>query len=193
MGGWAVSSPQEDSAALNVTAGPAASQDPSPVASERLPSVLCRRVGLCPEPGRRASRVSVTRAPGRAGAVSHDVLGRARRGQALRPQGAVALCRGGGGQPRASGLQVESDISAFTYERTLMMEQRSQMLKQMQLSKTEREREVRGVLVSGRLASTPGPPPPLCCGQGHALMGLGSGAVLLCPSWVRGAGWLLSP
>ncbi|KAK3531811.1 hypothetical protein QTP70_029726 [Hemibagrus guttatus] len=35
----------------------------------------------------------------------------------------------------------ESDISAFTYERTLVMEQRSQMLKQMQLSKTERERE----------------------------------------------------
>uniref|UniRef100_A0A452RM74 Solute carrier family 12 member 7 n=1 Tax=Ursus americanus TaxID=9643 RepID=A0A452RM74_URSAM len=37
---------------------------------------------------------------------------------------------------------VENDISAFTYEKTLMMEQRSQMLKQMQLSKTEREREV---------------------------------------------------
>ncbi|XP_070955229.1 solute carrier family 12 member 7 isoform X1 [Macaca nemestrina] len=36
---------------------------------------------------------------------------------------------------------VENDISAFTYERTLMMEQRSQMLKQMQLSKNERERE----------------------------------------------------
>uniref|UniRef100_A0A8C8ZJK3 Solute carrier family 12 member 7 n=1 Tax=Prolemur simus TaxID=1328070 RepID=A0A8C8ZJK3_PROSS len=36
---------------------------------------------------------------------------------------------------------VESDISAFTYEKTLVMEQRSQMLKQMQLSKTERERE----------------------------------------------------
>uniref|UniRef100_A0AAR2K1H7 Solute carrier family 12 member 7a n=1 Tax=Pygocentrus nattereri TaxID=42514 RepID=A0AAR2K1H7_PYGNA len=35
-----------------------------------------------------------------------------------------------------------SDISAFTYEKTLVMEQRSQMLKQMQLSKTEREREV---------------------------------------------------
>uniref|UniRef100_A0A8C2ARZ5 Solute carrier family 12 member 7a n=1 Tax=Cyprinus carpio TaxID=7962 RepID=A0A8C2ARZ5_CYPCA len=34
------------------------------------------------------------------------------------------------------------DISAFTYEKTLVMEQRSQMLKQMQLSKTEREREV---------------------------------------------------
>lgn len=39
-------------------------------------------------------------------------------------------------------IQHESDISAFTYERTLVMEQRSQMLKQMQLSKTEREREV---------------------------------------------------
>lgn len=39
--------------------------------------------------------------------------------------------------------QVENDISAFTYEKTLMMEQRSQMLKQMQLSRNEREREVR--------------------------------------------------
>ncbi|XP_023590588.1 solute carrier family 12 member 7 [Trichechus manatus latirostris] len=39
---------------------------------------------------------------------------------------------------------VENDISAFTYEKTLMMEQRSQMLKQMQLSKNEREREVVG-------------------------------------------------
>uniref|UniRef100_A0A669DAC7 Solute carrier family 12 member 7a n=1 Tax=Oreochromis niloticus TaxID=8128 RepID=A0A669DAC7_ORENI len=36
---------------------------------------------------------------------------------------------------------VRLDISAFTYEKTLMMEQRSQMLKQMQLSRTERERE----------------------------------------------------
>ncbi|XP_054618601.1 solute carrier family 12 member 7-like isoform X1 [Dunckerocampus dactyliophorus] len=35
----------------------------------------------------------------------------------------------------------DSDISAFTYEKTLKMEQRSQMLKQMQLSRTERERE----------------------------------------------------
>ncbi|CAL8276828.1 unnamed protein product [Lota lota] len=35
----------------------------------------------------------------------------------------------------------ESDISAFTYEKTLVMEQRSQMLKQMQLSRTERQRE----------------------------------------------------
>uniref|UniRef100_A0A8C5C957 Solute carrier family 12 member 7a n=1 Tax=Gadus morhua TaxID=8049 RepID=A0A8C5C957_GADMO len=37
----------------------------------------------------------------------------------------------------------ESDISAFTYEKTLVMEQRSQMLKQMQLSRNERQREVR--------------------------------------------------
>ncbi|XP_059200344.1 solute carrier family 12 member 7-like [Centropristis striata] len=35
----------------------------------------------------------------------------------------------------------ESDISAFTYEKTLVMEQRSQMLKQIKLSRTERERE----------------------------------------------------
>ncbi|XP_041847585.1 solute carrier family 12 member 7-like isoform X1 [Melanotaenia boesemani] len=35
----------------------------------------------------------------------------------------------------------DSDISAFTYEKTLMMEQRSQILKQMHLSRTERERE----------------------------------------------------
>lgn len=40
-------------------------------------------------------------------------------------------------------LQYNSDISAFTYEKTLMMEQRSQMLKQMHLSRTERQREVR--------------------------------------------------
>ncbi|XP_031439899.1 solute carrier family 12 member 7 isoform X4 [Clupea harengus] len=35
----------------------------------------------------------------------------------------------------------DSDISAFTYEKTMVMEQRTQMLKQMQLSRTERERE----------------------------------------------------
>ncbi|XP_017292980.1 solute carrier family 12 member 6 isoform X1 [Kryptolebias marmoratus] len=34
-----------------------------------------------------------------------------------------------------------SDISAYTYERTLMMEQRCQMLRQMRLSKSDRERE----------------------------------------------------
>lgn len=44
----------------------------------------------------------------------------------------------------SSGPQVENDISAFTYEKTLLMEQRSQMLKQMQLTKGERQREVRG-------------------------------------------------
>uniref|UniRef100_A0A8D0CT39 Solute carrier family 12 member 4 n=1 Tax=Sander lucioperca TaxID=283035 RepID=A0A8D0CT39_SANLU len=35
----------------------------------------------------------------------------------------------------------DSDISAYTYERTLMMEQRSQMLRQMRLSGAERQRE----------------------------------------------------
>ncbi|XP_042353485.1 solute carrier family 12 member 7-like [Plectropomus leopardus] len=39
----------------------------------------------------------------------------------------------------------DSDISAFTYEKTLMMEQRSDMLKQMQLSRTEREREIQSI------------------------------------------------
>uniref|UniRef100_UPI0037E98E84 solute carrier family 12 member 7-like isoform X1 n=1 Tax=Semicossyphus pulcher TaxID=241346 RepID=UPI0037E98E84 len=39
----------------------------------------------------------------------------------------------------------DSDISAFTYEKTLVMEQRSQMLKQMQLSRTEREREIQSI------------------------------------------------
>lgn len=38
--------------------------------------------------------------------------------------------------------QHDSDISAYTYERTLMMEQRSQMLRQMRLSNAERDREV---------------------------------------------------
>uniref|UniRef100_I3IUS1 Solute carrier family 12 member 6 n=1 Tax=Oreochromis niloticus TaxID=8128 RepID=I3IUS1_ORENI len=36
----------------------------------------------------------------------------------------------------------DSDISAYTYERTLMMEQRCQMLRQMRLSKSDRDREV---------------------------------------------------
>ena len=40
-------------------------------------------------------------------------------------------------------LQQDSDISAYTYEKTLVMEQRSQILKQINLTKTEREREVR--------------------------------------------------
>ncbi|KAM4708757.1 solute carrier family 12 member 6 isoform 1-T2 [Discoglossus pictus] len=41
----------------------------------------------------------------------------------------------------------DSDISAYTYERTLMMEQRSQMLRQMRLSKTDREREVSSAML----------------------------------------------
>uniref|UniRef100_A0A803TR83 Solute carrier family 12 member 5 n=1 Tax=Anolis carolinensis TaxID=28377 RepID=A0A803TR83_ANOCA len=49
----------------------------------------------------------------------------------------------------------ESDISAYTYEKTLVMEQRSQILKQMHLTKTEREREVR-TLTQTRTTS-PGP------------------------------------
>uniref|UniRef100_A0A3Q3JDN8 Solute carrier family 12 member 5a n=1 Tax=Monopterus albus TaxID=43700 RepID=A0A3Q3JDN8_MONAL len=36
----------------------------------------------------------------------------------------------------------DSDISAYTYEKTLVMEQRSQMLKQIKMSKNERGREV---------------------------------------------------
>ncbi|XP_043117839.1 solute carrier family 12 member 7 isoform X2 [Puntigrus tetrazona] len=44
------------------------------------------------------------------------------------------------------------DISAFTYEKTLVMEQRSQMLKQMQLSKTEREREIQSITDESRIS-----------------------------------------
>lgn len=39
-------------------------------------------------------------------------------------------------------LQHDSDISAYAYEKTLVMEQRSQILKQMHLTKNEMEREV---------------------------------------------------
>ncbi|XP_060706114.1 solute carrier family 12 member 7-like isoform X1 [Hemiscyllium ocellatum] len=45
---------------------------------------------------------------------------------------------------------LDNDISAFTYERTLVMEQRSQMLKQMQLSKNEREREIQSITDESR-------------------------------------------
>ncbi|KAM8822683.1 solute carrier family 12 member 7 isoform 3-T3 [Spinachia spinachia] len=44
----------------------------------------------------------------------------------------------------------DNDISAFTYEKTLVMEQRSQMLKQMQLSRTEREREIQSITDESR-------------------------------------------
>uniref|UniRef100_A0A3B5KYL8 SLC12A transporter C-terminal domain-containing protein n=1 Tax=Xiphophorus couchianus TaxID=32473 RepID=A0A3B5KYL8_9TELE len=56
----------------------------------------------------------------------------------------------------------DSDISAYTYEKTLVMEQRSQMLKQINLTKTEREREVRNPatpatpLTPGEEAQSPG-------------------------------------
>uniref|UniRef100_A0A8C3JGG5 Solute carrier family 12 member 5 n=1 Tax=Calidris pygmaea TaxID=425635 RepID=A0A8C3JGG5_9CHAR len=46
----------------------------------------------------------------------------------------------------------ESDISAYTYEKTLVMEQRSQILKQMHLTKNEREREVQ--LIHDKNATT---------------------------------------
>lgn len=48
---------------------------------------------------------------------------------------------------------LDNDISAFTYERTLVMEQRSQMLKQMQLSRNEREREIQGITDESRGAT----------------------------------------
>ncbi|XP_047468101.1 solute carrier family 12 member 7 isoform X2 [Mugil cephalus] len=44
----------------------------------------------------------------------------------------------------------DNDISAFTYEKTLVMEQRTQMLKQMQLSRTEREREIQSITDESR-------------------------------------------
>uniref|UniRef100_A0A4W5KAS6 Solute carrier family 12 member 5b n=1 Tax=Hucho hucho TaxID=62062 RepID=A0A4W5KAS6_9TELE len=43
----------------------------------------------------------------------------------------------------------DSDISAYTYEKTLVMEQRSQILKQMHLTKNEMEREVRSAATPG--------------------------------------------
>ncbi|XP_061569742.1 solute carrier family 12 member 7 isoform X3 [Cololabis saira] len=44
----------------------------------------------------------------------------------------------------------DNDISAFTYEKTLVMEQRCQMIKQMQLSRTEREREIQSITDESR-------------------------------------------
>uniref|UniRef100_A0A3B3VTZ0 Solute carrier family 12 member 5b n=1 Tax=Poecilia latipinna TaxID=48699 RepID=A0A3B3VTZ0_9TELE len=40
---------------------------------------------------------------------------------------------------------LDSDISAYTYEKTLVMEQRSQILKQMHLTKNEMEREIQSI------------------------------------------------
>ncbi|XP_033982409.1 solute carrier family 12 member 5-like [Trematomus bernacchii] len=39
----------------------------------------------------------------------------------------------------------DGDISAYTYEKTLVMEQRSQILKQMHLTKNEKEREIQSI------------------------------------------------
>uniref|UniRef100_A0A671XFG8 Solute carrier family 12 member 5b n=1 Tax=Sparus aurata TaxID=8175 RepID=A0A671XFG8_SPAAU len=50
----------------------------------------------------------------------------------------------------------DGDISAYTYEKTLVMEQRSQILKQMHLTKNEMEREVQ--LIHNKNASTPTSP-----------------------------------
>ncbi|KAG2461680.1 S12A5 protein, partial [Polypterus senegalus] len=44
----------------------------------------------------------------------------------------------------------DSDISAYTYEKTLVMEQRSQILKQMHLTKNEREREIQSITDESR-------------------------------------------
>ncbi|CAL9702627.1 unnamed protein product [Knipowitschia caucasica] len=45
---------------------------------------------------------------------------------------------------------LDSDISAYTYEKTLIMEQRTQILKKMQLTKTEKEREIQSITDSSR-------------------------------------------
>ncbi|KAA0712627.1 Solute carrier family 12 member 5 [Triplophysa tibetana] len=44
----------------------------------------------------------------------------------------------------------DSDISAYTYEKTLVMEQRSEILKQINLTKNEREREIQSIADSSR-------------------------------------------
>ncbi|XP_040050076.2 solute carrier family 12 member 5 isoform X1 [Gasterosteus aculeatus] len=44
----------------------------------------------------------------------------------------------------------DGDISAYTYEKTLVMEQRSQILKQMHLTKNEKEREIQSITDSSR-------------------------------------------
>lgn len=42
---------------------------------------------------------------------------------------------------------MDSDISAYTYERTLMMEQRNQMLRKLRLNKREKENVVSNLVV----------------------------------------------
>uniref|UniRef100_A0A8C7ZA33 Solute carrier family 12 member 5a n=1 Tax=Oryzias sinensis TaxID=183150 RepID=A0A8C7ZA33_9TELE len=60
----------------------------------------------------------------------------------------------------------DSDISAYTYEKTLVMEQRSQMLKQINLTKTEREREVQLIHDNTTPASPATPATLLTPGEG---------------------------
>ena len=47
---------------------------------------------------------------------------------------------------RFTSLQVDTDIEAYTYERTLVMEQRSKMLKQMRLTRKESRKEVQAIV-----------------------------------------------
>uniref|UniRef100_A0A4W6EH99 Solute carrier family 12 member 5a n=1 Tax=Lates calcarifer TaxID=8187 RepID=A0A4W6EH99_LATCA len=60
----------------------------------------------------------------------------------------------------------DSDISAYTYEKTLVMEQRSQMLKQINLTKNEREREVQLIHDNTTPASPATPATPLTPTEG---------------------------
>uniref|UniRef100_A0A8C1SWG5 Solute carrier family 12 member 5a n=1 Tax=Cyprinus carpio TaxID=7962 RepID=A0A8C1SWG5_CYPCA len=55
-------------------------------------------------------------------------------------------------------VEMVIDISAYTYEKTLMMEQRSQILKQINLTKTEREREEQ--LIHDKSTNPPTPATP---------------------------------
>uniref|UniRef100_A0A9J8D3F0 Solute carrier family 12 member 5a n=1 Tax=Cyprinus carpio carpio TaxID=630221 RepID=A0A9J8D3F0_CYPCA len=55
-------------------------------------------------------------------------------------------------------VEMVIDISAYTYEKTLMMEQRSQILKQINLTKTEREREEQ--LIHDQSTNPPTPATP---------------------------------
>ncbi|XP_058499527.1 solute carrier family 12 member 5b isoform X2 [Solea solea] len=57
---------------------------------------------------------------------------------------------------------LEGDISAYTYEKTLIMEQRSQILKQMHLTKNEKEREIQSITDSSRGSIRRKNPPTLC-------------------------------
>uniref|UniRef100_A0A665VHF9 Solute carrier family 12 member 6 n=1 Tax=Echeneis naucrates TaxID=173247 RepID=A0A665VHF9_ECHNA len=70
----------------------------------------------------------------------------------------------------------DSDISAYTYERTLMMEQRSQMLRQMRLSKSDREREVSEDMSIKRLHQSLQQPPNSLYFRDRAVSGGGGGS-----------------